>query len=194
MTIFKIKLTQISLALGPNHSTTHCLCYILDTVFKHLELSSSYVEAVFADISKAFDNLDHQTVIDNARTLGVTDFVLRMVASFLYGREQCVVLANGDSSGFTLTSYRAPQGTKLGPLAFLIVFKQFFLPNFDNTFKFADDLTLLNLCQTSNTLGVKLDSLISNLNSDLDNFKLNLSIPKSSLMLFSFLKKYTPNQ
>ena len=33
----------------PNHSTTHCLCYILDTVFKHLELNSSYAEAVFSD-------------------------------------------------------------------------------------------------------------------------------------------------
>ena len=84
-----------------------------------------------------------------------------MVASFSSGREQCVVLPNGDSSGFILISCGAPQGTKLGPLAFLIIFNNV-LPNFDNTFKFADDLTLLNLCQTSNTLGIKLESLINN--------------------------------
>ena len=96
LTIFKIKLTQISLALG-QIIAPHIVCVIRDTVFKHLELlelDSSYVEAVSADISKAFDNLDHQA-------LGVRDFVLRMVASFLSGREQCVVLPNGDLSGFT---------------------------------------------------------------------------------------------
>ena len=53
-------------------------------------------------------------------------------------------------------------------------------------------LTLLNLCQTSNTFGVKLDSLINNLKNDLGNVKLNLSIPQSSLMLFSFLKNIPP--
>ena len=79
----------------------------------------------------------------------------------------------------------------MGPLAFLIVFNNV-LPNFDNTFKFADELTLLNLCQTPNTLGVQLDSLTNNLKNDLDNVKLNLSIPKSSLMLFSFLKNVPP--
>ena len=94
----------------------------------------------------------HQTVIDNARALGVRDFVLCMVASFLSGREQCVVLPNRDSSGFTSISCGAPQGTKLGRLAFLIVFNNV-LPNFNNTFKFADDLTLLNLCQTSKHFG-----------------------------------------
>ncbi|XP_065564184.1 uncharacterized protein LOC136029609 [Artemia franciscana] len=95
------KINPSQFGLRPNHSTTHCLCSILDTVFKHLELSISYVEAVFADISKAFDNLDHQTVTDNARALGVRDFVLCMVASFLSDRDQFVVLPNGDSSGFT---------------------------------------------------------------------------------------------
>ena len=73
----------------------------------------------------------------------------------------------------------APRGTKLGPLAFLIVFNNV-LPSFDNAFKFADDLTLLNLCQASNTSDVKLDSLINNLNTDLDTVKLSLSLPTSS--------------
>jgi len=41
----------------PIHSTTHCLIFILDTVFKHLELNSSYVEAVFADIIIIIINL-----------------------------------------------------------------------------------------------------------------------------------------
>ena len=75
-----------------NHSTTQCLFYILDTAFIDLEINSSYVESFFADISKAFDKLDHQAVLYNARSLGTRDFVLRMVASFLSGREQCVCL------------------------------------------------------------------------------------------------------
>ena len=50
------KINPNQFGFRPNHSTTHCLCYILDTAFKHLELSSSYVEAVFADTRKAFDN------------------------------------------------------------------------------------------------------------------------------------------
>ena len=41
-------------------------------------------------------------------------------------------------------------------------------------------------------MGFKLDSLINNLNNHLVNVKLNLSIPKSTLMLFSFLKNIPP--
>ena len=125
---------------------------------------------MFTNISRVFGNLDHQTVIENARALGTKDFILRMVDSFLSGREQCVVLPNGDSSGSTSISCEAPQGTKLGPLVFLIVFN-YVLPSFDNAFKFADDLTLPNLCQTSNTLDIKLDSLFNNLKNDFDNVK-----------------------
>ena len=108
--IFKIKPTQTSLALGRTIATHIALIYILDTVSKHLELSSSYVEVIFPDISKAFDNLDHQTVIDNARALGAGDSVLRMVASFLSGCEQCTVLSNRDSSGLPRFSVKHFKG------------------------------------------------------------------------------------
>ena len=43
------KINPNQFGFRPNHSTTHCSIYILHTVFKHLELNNSYVEAVFAD-------------------------------------------------------------------------------------------------------------------------------------------------
>ena len=47
------KITPNLFGFRPNHSTMHCLIYILDTVFKHLELNSSCVEVGSADTSKA---------------------------------------------------------------------------------------------------------------------------------------------
>ena len=76
------KINPNELRFKPNHSTMRCLIYMLETILKHFELNGSYAEAVSADSSKVFDNLDHQTVIDNARALGARDFVLHMVTSF----------------------------------------------------------------------------------------------------------------
>ena len=75
-------------------STVHYL------VAKHLENNWAYVDALFADIVKAFDSLDHNVVVEETKVMGTRPFVVRMLASFLFERYQCVQLPDHEPSEF----------------------------------------------------------------------------------------------
>ena len=72
------------------HSTVHYLVALLDTILKYLENIGACVDALFADIVKAFGSLDYNVVVEEAKAMGARPFVVRMLASFLFERSQCV--------------------------------------------------------------------------------------------------------
>ena len=93
---------------------------LLDTILKHLKNNGAYVDALFADIVRAFDSLDHNVVVEEAKALGARPFVGRMLASFLFERSQCVHLPDHEPSEFVNIFCGSPRGTKLGLLSFLL--------------------------------------------------------------------------
>ena len=64
-----------NLDLESGHSTVHYLVALLDTILKHLENNEAYVDALFADIVKAIDSLDHNVVVEEAKAMGALPFV-----------------------------------------------------------------------------------------------------------------------
>ena len=81
-----------------------------------------------------------------------------------------------------------PQGTKLGPLSFLIDFNRI-LTTIRERFKFADDLTVLSLrLSPLTTEQPDLIKIYHDLKAELGKVKLTVSETKSSYMTFSFLK------
>ena len=72
------------------------------------------------DFSKAFDRIDHNILIDKLRLLNVPPVLLNWCASFRRQRQQRVKLQNCTSNWRTINA-GVPQGTKLGPLFFLIM-------------------------------------------------------------------------
>ena len=75
--------------------------------------------AVFLDISKAFDRVDHLLLIHKMQNLGFSEILVWWIFSFLAGRQQRVVVG-GDKSTWNAIKTGVPQGTCLGPLLFLI--------------------------------------------------------------------------
>ena len=49
---------------------------VKDTILKQLENNGSYVDALFADVVKAFDRLDHNVVVEEAKAMGACPFVV----------------------------------------------------------------------------------------------------------------------
>ena len=80
---------------------------------------SSQVDAILLDFSKAFDKVDHSTLLVKMHKYGIRDSLLNWSASFLKGRSQRV-LVNGALSDPCPVLSGVPQGTVLGPLFFLI--------------------------------------------------------------------------
>ena len=126
--------------------------------------------------------------MEEAKVMGARPFVARMPASFLFKRSQCVQLPYHEPSGFLDICCGLRQGTKLGPLSFLIVFNRI-LATVPELFKFADDLTVLSLQLIPPTTEQSdVTRIFNDLKAELGKVKLTVSETKTSYMTFSFLK------
>ncbi len=73
---------------------------------------------VLLDLSAAFDNIDHDILIDRLQNYtGIQGQALRWFRSYLSDRYHFVYL-NGESSQLSPVKYGVPQGSVLGPLLF----------------------------------------------------------------------------
>ena len=98
-----------------------CESQLLNTLrdFFHCLDKSSQVDAILLDFSKAFDKVDHSTLLRKMHGYGIRGCILDWTSSFLQGRTQHV-LVDGALSDPSPVLSGVPQGTVLGPLFFLI--------------------------------------------------------------------------
>ena len=97
------------------------------------------VRAIFIDYAKAFDHVDHSTVVRKLYDFGVHNVLIRWVCSFLTQRVQRVKLSDCFSEWLLLKG-SMPQGTWLGPLIFVLLIDD--LSTGCMLHKFIDDSTL----------------------------------------------------
>ena len=103
---------------------------------------SNIAHGVFLDISAAFDKVWHKGLIAKLEQIGIADEFLTLFTSYLSNRKQCVVV---DGVKSTLLDIQAgvPQGSRLGPLLFLIYINDIVDGLESEILIFADDCSLL---------------------------------------------------
>lgn len=75
--------------------------------------------AIFINLAKAFDTVDHYLLLDKLYAIGLSESSLLWFNSYFHHRYQCVFL-QGIQSNFMLMEKSIPQGSSLGPLLFSI--------------------------------------------------------------------------
>ena len=99
-----------------NDSTVKQLLSITHKIYKAFD-DGEEIQAVFLDISRAFDRVWHEGIIFKLKQMGVEGDALNIIKSFLADHEQRVVL-DGQVSNWESVEAGVPQGSILGPYYF----------------------------------------------------------------------------
>ena len=134
--------------------------------------------AIFLDLKKAFDTIDHDILLQKLDQIGIRGKANDWFRSYLNNRSQYVEV-NQVTSHKKQVKCGVPQGSILGPLLFLIYIND--LPNvckYFEPFLFADDANLLHISTSENSQ--------SNIQGDFRNVvtwtnanRVSLNVPKT---------------
>lgn len=151
-------------------STTDAGAKLVSNILGAWEGSQDAI-GIFCDLSKAFDCVDHNTLILKLKYYGLRGQSLQLVLSYLSSRQQKVGV-NGATSSGSLVRVGVPQGSILGPFLFLAYINDlpFMMANSTDMILFADDTSLifktdrksLNVSNLNNSLNVLSDWFATN--------------------------------
>lgn len=171
-----------------HHSTSTALVDLTDFILKNID-NGKFVGAVFLDLKKAFDLVNHHVLLNKLQNIGVREKSLRWFENNLDNRMQSVSV-NGSLSDPLPVSLGVPQGSALGPLLFIIFIND--LPtniNNSKTVMFADDTAIFYASKDLNEINLKLQEDLTNLSSWFDMNDLIVNTKKTKTMVFGSAKR-----
>jgi hypothetical protein len=118
--------------------TTDALITVIENIADVIDKKNSG-QIVCLDFSKAFDKLQPSILLNKLASLEVNKNICNIINSFLSDRTQLVKM-NNNSSTLTSMEVGTPQGTKMGPVLWIIYISDL-LKDQDGVTKYADDVT-----------------------------------------------------
>ena len=158
-------------------STILQLISFLDNVYNCID-NNNNLYCAYLDFSKAFDKVSHTALLSKARKFGIGGNLLKLLASYLADRRQCVKI-DGIFSSLRGIQSGVPQGSILGPLLFLIFIND--MPEccvHSFMFLYADDSKLCNMSLTD--LQNDINRCVNWASENLMSFNIN----KTSFLIF----------
>ncbi len=166
------------------HSTVTAAMKVFSDIIDALDCKKN-CSALFLDLSKAFDTVDHGILLNRLSAVGLSENAIKWFANYLSERTQCVRLKDCTSSILSL-SKGVPQGSVLGPILFSLYINNLCdnIPN-AKCHLYADD-TAIYCCASSASQALHYLQLAFDIvQFSLCQLKLVLNTDKTSLMIFS---------
>ena len=124
------------------HSTMHPIMHFINHCAEATNKDpSEYTLAVFCDLSKAFDVINHKILLHKLKSYGIRGLANDWFSSYLSNRTQFVEI-DGQNSSRKQIMCGVPQGSILGPLLFLLYVNDIHQACESSILSFADDTTL----------------------------------------------------
>ena len=174
------------------HSCQTALTRLVDTWLKDID-TGKYVGAVFLDLRKAFDLVDHQILLHKLKLYHFTDKTVKLLSSYLNNRKQRIKINGSYSKTLTIKS-GVPQGSILGPLLFLIYINDISLALNDIKIDlYADDSTLYKSDSNITTIETNLQDSLIKINKWCfdNNMSLHPGKSKCMVMASNYKMKYS---
>ncbi len=166
------------------HSTCDALCDFTYNMLQAFENKHASL-AVYLDLFKAFDTIDHGILLRKMEHYGIRGIALDWIRSYLNQRKQYLSFKGTNSHVFTMPC-GVPQGSVLGPLLFILYSND--IPKSLEHCKailFADDTTLYLSSPDIRNLYCHMNNDLDNLNDWFKANKLSLNASKTKYMSFN---------
>lgn len=175
-------LSDYQFGFQQNKSTNDAMFSFLNTVYTKLN-EEEIAAAIFCDLSKAFDCVQHGILLQKLERYGFRGSTLEWFKSYLSGRKQIVKIPN--KSDELNINCGVPQGSVLGPILFLLYINDLTTINITGKFTlFADDTTILWHCKEKNILEENICNDIKKIKVWCDSNLLSFNIGKTNIITF----------
>ena len=164
-------------------NTSHSISQLLNQVYTNIN-KATVTTAIYIDFSKAFNCVQHQTLLNKLKQLNLDRNLIKWVASYLTNREQRT-LANSLYSSYTQVNQGVPQGSVLGPLLYIIYANDITERVKYSGFTFyADDMVLYSKKKSITQSGLELQMDLDSLTNWCVDNEIYINIDKTKIMYF----------
>lgn len=165
----------------PNHSTNIAITEIVDMLQRELNEKKTPT-ALFMDLSKAFDCVNHLILLYKLEKAGIRGIALDLFKSYLKNRQLKVKVNDSVSRSFNL-KIGVPQGI-LGPILYLIYVNDLAKLRIQGNIRlFADDTSIF---YTQNTVQQNMNALENDIKLIDEYYRINSQPDQNRIYSFSF--------